>query len=129
MQFGIIDVRYDIICLPLDQLRDYQHKVDKSQYVRVINPYYFPDHITPQHDLSGGTSSASPNQVVRDSDKTTNDFNMLIKTWVNSDFPQMSQDVKSSRSYLSERDKAMNSPSTSCHEGPSRLKRPRLDCK
>ncbi|KAK0084777.1 hypothetical protein PV326_006160, partial [Microctonus aethiopoides] len=125
--FGIIDVRYDIICLPLDQLRDYQHKVDESQYVRVITPYYFPDHMTPQDDLSDGTSSASPNQVLRDSDKTTNDFNMLIKTWVNSDFPLMSQDVKSPHSHLSESDKVMNSPSISCHEGSSRHKCPRVD--
>ncbi|KAK0077484.1 hypothetical protein PV325_003910, partial [Microctonus aethiopoides] len=125
--FGIIDVRYDIICLPLDQLRDYQHKVDESQYVRVITPYYFPDHMTPQDDLSDGTSSASPNHDIRDSDKTTNDFNMLIKTWVNSDFPLMSQDDKSSHSHLSESDKVMNSPSISCHEGSSRHKCPRVD--
>ncbi|KAK0167974.1 hypothetical protein PV327_001820 [Microctonus hyperodae] len=124
--FGIIDVRYDIICLPLDQLYDHQHKVDASQYVKLLNHYDIPDHVT-SIDLSGDTSSSSANQDAINSGKTTNDFNMLIKTWVDSS--SMNQDDESSHSHLSQNDEIMNSPSTSCADGPPSQKRSRVTYK
>lgn len=84
--YGVIDVRYDIVCLPLDQLHQY-HEIGRSQHVRILqNIQEFPDHPKPL-DLS---KTSSTNSDTRCSDTSSNNFQMLIRTIINSNEPSTS---------------------------------------